>query len=574
MLIATGLLVEFILALLITLTEGVTWNELKWVRDLPPLVHDQLLYASELPVAEQETFHDVLRNILVPRTVGSPGHRKVRQFLRQSMEQLDWHVEEDTFEAPTPHGNKVFSNIVATLDPSACHRLVLACHYDSMVHKHGVFLGATDSAVPCAQLIYLAAVLNGKLQEQKRRVQLAFLVPFLSSASLGVICAPSLPSTLEHLGIGASDAVIFSPRDFAPMPTLPILDELVFKQPPGSTAASTSTKCLRSQRSPNQFSGHGIGASVQALNRFPFAMQGDGLTVQLIFFDGEEAFVRWSSSDSLYGSRHLADVWHRNSTQSYNLEGCLPRSDIATQIDRMEVMVLLDLLGAPEPRFYSYFVDTRPVYDRLVDIESRLNDLSAMETRCSRCRTTYFVNSSQLALIEDDHIPFLRRIVRSHQHELARLRGTTCAWHAKRHVPSPARTEPLLPGATSTSRSGNPLRCHQANRIDIVKPPRKLQIQPALHRAPQWAVERSGRHHGLIQPLFAFCTGDAKRAFTSTGGGTGRTRGSLGFGGFFSALSLGEVEDSACTDKTPLRFQRQQRLPQAMLDMHKHLQAV
>ncbi|XP_049276364.1 glutaminyl-peptide cyclotransferase isoform X3 [Rhipicephalus sanguineus] len=275
MLIATGVLVQFLLALLVTLTEGVTWHELKaalgkrrhlqWVRDLQPLVQDQLLYASELPLAEQETFHDVLRNILVPRTVGSPGHRKVRQFLQQSMEQLDWHVEEDRFEAPTPHGNKVFSNIVATLDPSACHRLVLACHYDSMVHKHGVFLGATDSAVPCAQLIYLATVLNDKLQEQTRR--------------------------------------------------------------------------------------------------------GDGLTVQLIFFDGEEAFVRWSSSDSLYGSRHLASLWHRNSTQGYNLEGCLPRSDIATQIDRMEVMVLLDLLGASGPQFYSYFVDTRPVYDRLVDID-------------------------------------------------------------------------------------------------------------------------------------------------------------------------------------------------------------
>ncbi|KAL3186259.1 hypothetical protein MRX96_027985 [Rhipicephalus microplus] len=91
-----------------------------------------------------------------------------------------------------------------------------------------------------------------------------------------------------------------------------------------------------------------------------------------------------------------------------------------------------------------------------------------------------------------------------HQHDLAGLRGATCAWHAIRHVPSPARTKPLLPGATSTFRSGNPLRCHQANRIDIVKPPRKLQIQPALHRAPQWAVERSGRHHGLIQPPFFF----------------------------------------------------------------------
>ncbi|XP_075534227.1 glutaminyl-peptide cyclotransferase-like isoform X2 [Dermacentor variabilis] len=344
MLIATGLLIEFFLALLIASTEAVTWHELKaalgkrrhlqWVRDLRPLVQDQLLYAGELSLGEKETFHDVLHNILVPRTVGSQGHRKVRQFLGESMEQLDWHVEEDKFEAPTPHGNKVFSNIVATLDPSACHRLVLACHYDSMVHKSGVFLGATDSAVPCAQLIYLATVLDDKLKEQKRR--------------------------------------------------------------------------------------------------------GDGLTLQFIFFDGEEAFVRWSSSDSLYGSRHLASLWHRNSTQGYNLEGCLPRSDITTQIDRMiaskigaaqsclcsshqsrtpllltpvpqEVMVLLDLLGAPEPRFYSYFLDTRPVYDRLVDIESRLNDMDAMETRCSRCRTNYFINSSQLALIEDDHIPFLRK---------------------------------------------------------------------------------------------------------------------------------------------------------------------
>ncbi|XP_072145276.1 glutaminyl-peptide cyclotransferase-like isoform X5 [Dermacentor andersoni] len=315
MLIATGLLIEFFLALLIASTEAVTWHELKaalgkrrhlqWVRDLRPLVQDQLLYAGELSLGEKEIFHDVLHNILVPRTVGSQGHRKVRQFLRESMEQLDWHVEEDKFEAPTPHGSKVFSNIVATLDPSACHRLVLACHYDSMVHKGGVFLGATDSAVPCAQLIYLATVLDDKLKEQKRR--------------------------------------------------------------------------------------------------------GDGLTLQFIFFDGEEAFVRWSSSDSLYGSRHLASLWHRNSTQGYNLEGCLPRSDITTQIDRMEVMVLLDLLGAPEPRFYSYFVDTRPVYDRLVDIESRLNEMDAMETRCSRCRTNYFINSSQLALIEDDHIPFLRK---------------------------------------------------------------------------------------------------------------------------------------------------------------------
>lgn len=30
------------------------------------------------------------------------------------------------------------------------------------------------------------------------------------------------------------------------------------------------------------------------------------MTFQLVFFDGEEAFVKWTDTDSLYGSRHLA----------------------------------------------------------------------------------------------------------------------------------------------------------------------------------------------------------------------------------------------------------------------------
>ena len=30
------------------------------------------------------------------------------------------------------------------------------------------------------------------------------------------------------------------------------------------------------------------------------------ISLQLLFFDGEEAFVDWSETDSLYGARHLA----------------------------------------------------------------------------------------------------------------------------------------------------------------------------------------------------------------------------------------------------------------------------
>ncbi|KAI8788113.1 glutaminyl-peptide cyclotransferase protein, partial [Biomphalaria glabrata] len=38
-------------------------------------------------------------------------------------------------------------------------------------------------------------------------------------------------------------------------------------------------------------------------------------TLQLLFFDGEEAFIRWSDDDSLYGSRHLAELWERTPRQ-------------------------------------------------------------------------------------------------------------------------------------------------------------------------------------------------------------------------------------------------------------------
>lgn len=33
------------------------------------------------------------------------------------------------------------------------------------------------------------------------------------------------------------------------------------------------------------------------------------VSLMLIFFDGEEAFLDWKPSDSLYGSRHLAKTW-------------------------------------------------------------------------------------------------------------------------------------------------------------------------------------------------------------------------------------------------------------------------
>src|ERR1017187_4553020 len=40
----------------------------------------------------------------------------------------------------------------------------------------------------------------------------------------------------------------------------------------------------------------------------------DGYSVWLVWTDGEEAFVKWTDSDSLYGTKHLAQKWQQDGT--------------------------------------------------------------------------------------------------------------------------------------------------------------------------------------------------------------------------------------------------------------------
>lgn len=41
------------------------------------------------------------------------------------------------------------------------------------------------------------------------------------------------------------------------------------------------------------------------------------LSLKILFFDGEEAFLNWNPLDSIYGARHLAQKWEN--------EGFLPK---------------------------------------------------------------------------------------------------------------------------------------------------------------------------------------------------------------------------------------------------------
>ena len=89
-----------------------------------------------------------LHKILIPRTrthiiplvscklidwlaADTENHTLVRNYLVSTLRKLNWHIEEDTFVDTTPYGPKNFTNVIATKDPDAPRRVVLAAHFDS-----------------------------------------------------------------------------------------------------------------------------------------------------------------------------------------------------------------------------------------------------------------------------------------------------------------------------------------------------------------------------------------------------------------------------------------------------------
>ncbi|KAI8144751.1 hypothetical protein BJV82DRAFT_667307 [Fennellomyces sp. T-0311] len=227
---------------------------------------------------EHHLVQELAKPLLIPRISGTPGNAKVRSYIVDHFESLDWNVTLDTFTAATPLGPVEFTNIVATFNPQARKRLVLSAHYDSKYYEEFEFIGATDSAIPCAMLLELASALDGPLRQAKK-----------------------------------SDT-----------------------------------------------------------------------TLQLVFFDGEEAFVKWTDEDSIYGARHLAEAWQQSG-----------------ELAKVEVLVLLDLLGTPNPTLPNYYPSTSWLYHKLVYLEQRLYSTGMFDTNSPLTYRGY--------LMQDDHVPFLQR---------------------------------------------------------------------------------------------------------------------------------------------------------------------
>jgi glutaminyl-peptide cyclotransferase len=189
------------------------------------------------------------------------------------MKNYGWIIEYDNFEDNTPFGLKNFSNVIATLpigrtyknlDKSAAevlnvhhinNRVVFACHFDSKYFENFDFIGAVDSAVPCAMMLELAKYLQEILPNE-----------------------PGIANLERHL--------------------------------------------------------------------------------QFMFFDGEEAFKHWTETDSIYGSRHYANLLNNKYSKK--------------AFDTIDLFVLLDLIGGKKSQFLNYFPETSHVYNLMAKIGKQI----------------------------------------------------------------------------------------------------------------------------------------------------------------------------------------------------------
>lgn len=154
-------------------------------------------------------------------------------------------------------------------------------------------------------------------------------------------------------------------------------------------------------------------------------------TLQLVFFDGEEAFKEWTDTDSIYGARyvvsvfikhgfirysyihitrHLAEKW----ATTYIPLGTKRRlRTTTTELATIEHLILLDLLGSKDPFVQSYFLDTAWLFDALVSAEKRLTENSAfgLDAEVKGFRSFFVPRRDMLnhGYIGDDHVPFMQR---------------------------------------------------------------------------------------------------------------------------------------------------------------------
>lgn len=127
------------------------------------------------------------------------------------------------------------------------------------------------------------------------------------------------------------------------------------------------------------------GSSTAILLEFANQFRGktrDGYSVWLVWTDGEEAVKSWSDTDSLYGTRHLAEKWEKDGT-----------------LKKIKALMVMDMIG-----------------DADLDIQRDTNSTPWLLDLIYSAAEREGYQSHFYALegpMEDDHLPFVKRGVPS-----------------------------------------------------------------------------------------------------------------------------------------------------------------
>lgn len=89
-----------------------------------------------------------------------------------------------------------------------------------------------------------------------------------------------------------------------------------------------------------------------------------------------------------------------------------PDSVYKSPLSSISLFLLIDLLGAPNPRIPSYFPSTHWAYKKMAKIEHRMRELDVLETKPKHPFLTD-KNKKKVGFnhgyVLDDHVPFLER---------------------------------------------------------------------------------------------------------------------------------------------------------------------
>lgn len=104
--------------------------------------------------------------------------------------------------------------------------------------------------------------------------------------------------------------------------------------------------------------------------------------IALVFFDGEEAVRDWTTTDSVYGSRHLADKWQADGT-----------------LERLAALINVDMVGDKDLHLVSDQYSSEPLRRVIWQVAAKLGHAKHFD-------------GAELPM-DDDHVPFLRKGVRA-----------------------------------------------------------------------------------------------------------------------------------------------------------------